>query len=110
MRRRALLFLLGGGAAAWPLGGKAQEAKKPTLGVLSGGGASRWLEQIAPSFRQGLVEGGYSGGRTVTIEGRYAEGHFERLPTLAADLLNQQVALVATISLPAALAAKGGDH
>jgi putative tryptophan/tyrosine transport system substrate-binding protein len=66
----------------------------------------RWFEQIAPSFRQGLVEGGYSGGRTATIEGRYAEGHFERLPTLAADLLNQQVALVATVSLPAALATK----
>src|SRR3974390_3422560 len=103
MRRRDFVRVLGGVAAVWPLSARPQGQVTPTIGFLSGTSRS---ESIPDGFRQGLSQAGYIEGRNLTIDYRWADGHFERLPALADELISYRVALIATVTLPAAMAAK----
>ena len=104
IKRREFITLLGG-AGLWPLRSHAQQSTTPVIGFLHGGPASANAPLIEP-FRQGLAEFGYVDGRNVTIEFSWAEGHYDRLGQLAADLVRRQVAIIAAFSPPAAQAAK----
>jgi putative ABC transport system substrate-binding protein len=97
--------LLAGASVAWPLAGRAQQKTMPVVGVLNATNASSSAPFLA-AFRQGLSEAGYVEGQNLTIEHRYAEGHYDRLPALAADLVERKVDLIMAGSPPAALAAK----
>jgi putative ABC transport system substrate-binding protein len=104
--RREFIALLGGAAATWPIAARGQQPTPPTIGYLSirSAGADA---QFLMSFRQALNAVGFVDGRNLAVEYRFAEGRFERLPVLAADLAARHVALiVATGGTPASLAAK----
>ena len=104
MRRREFIRLAGG-AATWPVVAHAQQAM-PVIGFLHSASAATFAEHI-PAFHKGLNEAGYVDGQNATVDYRWAEGHNEALPALAADLVLRRVAVIVTpISTPAALAAK----
>jgi putative ABC transport system substrate-binding protein len=105
VRRRDFIALLGSSAAAWPLPSRAQQPTKPLIGILSNPSRDRF-ETGLPAFHRGLSEGGYVEGQNVAIEYRFADGQTDRLPTLATELVNRNIAVLVCLANQAALAAK----
>src|SRR5215471_2984263 len=109
VKRREFVTLLGG-AAAWPIAAQAQQAAMPVIGYLSGATFETMRDYVA-AFHRGLADAGFAEGRNLAIEYRWAEGHNDRLPALAMDLVRRGVAVIVVgSSTPGALAAKAATQ
>ena len=107
MRRRDFISLIGGAAATWSSAVRSQQRAMPVIGFLHGGSADpKSNGPLVDPFREGLAQLGYVEGHNLAIEFRWAEGHYDRLPELAADLVRRQVAVIAAFSPPAVQAAQ----
>src|SRR5258708_11113519 len=104
MRRRDFLCGLGS-AAAWPTIVRAKQTALPVIGLLNQESADLISHPLA-GFHKGLSETGFASNRNVAVEYRWAEGHYDRLPQFASDLVNRNVAVIAAAYLPSAIAAK----
>ena len=105
MRRREFIGLLGGGAVAWPRVIRAQQSSTPVIGYLSTLSEAQ-VKGSVDAFRRGLNDTGFIEGRNIVVEYHYAEGQYERLPGLAAELVARPVSLILAQAPPAAMAAK----
>src|SRR3974390_1964333 len=105
MPRRKFVALLSSSAAVWPLAAYAQQPATPVVGFLNAASPQTYPRPLG-AFLKGLKEAGFTDGQNVTIQYRWAEGQNERLPGMAAELVNRQVTVIAATSAPAALAAK----
>ena len=106
MRRRSFLIGLGGAAALWPLAARGQQAVMPVIGFLGAPSAAPYARYV-DAIHQGLKQAGFVEGQNVRTEYRWAEGHYDRLPALAADLVSRHVSVIVPIGgTPAVAAAK----
>src|SRR5262249_17758484 len=106
LRRRTFIKAVFVPAIAWPLAALAQRQRKPVIGLLGSTSADASASRVA-SIRKGLRKTGFMEGETVAIEYRWAEGQYDRLPAMAADLVRSRVDVIMAITPPAAVAAKG---
>jgi len=103
--RRQFISALGGAAVVWPLAAQAQQSAQPIVGFLHGASAAGYAKETE-AFKQGLAEVGYIEGQNLTIEFRWADGDYDRLPELVADLLQRQVTVISAGAAPAVVVAK----
>src|SRR5438477_11828450 len=93
VRRRDFIALVGGAAAAWPRVARAQQRAMPLVAFLNGGSRDGYAPMVT-AFRQGLKEAGFVEGQNMAVEFRWAEGHYDRVPAMAAELVRRQVAVI----------------